>query len=222
MRKAYKAETAAAKDLQKSLDTLKDDRNFRTRTFDKLSKLENKEYTFPSGGVIKMEEGDNFTYTFNNTLIKGAYDKELDTCKLYTVNMPKEKADEMLRSWRKENKETKENNKLFKAYARKELIKAVEGKNINELKNNAAGRKLSFTNADGKKKTFDPFEFDKETLSFTLPEATIEKNGKKITKKHIRIRASYDDKGLIMDKQLSAAKQELSAPAPKPAAGMKK
>ncbi|MBO6140154.1 MAG: hypothetical protein J6O40_00035 [Ruminococcus sp.] len=35
-------------------------------------------------------------------------------------------------------------------------------------------------------------------------------------------RASYDDKGLIMDKQLSAAKQELSAPAPKPAAGMKK
>ena len=67
-----------------------------------------------------------------------------------------------------------EGSKLFKAYARKELIKAVEGKNINKLKNNAAGRKLSFTNADGKKKTFDPFEFDKDTLSFTLPEATIE------------------------------------------------
>ena len=68
----------------------------------------------------------------------------------------------------------------------------------------AAGRKLSLTDADGKKKTFGPFEFDNDTLSFNLPEATIEKNGKKITKKHIRIRASYDDKGLIMDKQLSA------------------
>ncbi|MBQ6676240.1 MAG: hypothetical protein IJM75_08920 [Ruminococcus sp.] len=37
----------------------------------------------------------------------------------------------------------------------------------------------------------------------------------------VKVRASYDKNGLIMDKQLNAAKKELEAPAAKPAAAKK-
>lgn len=221
LRERQAAEIEASRDLQKNIAKLRDDRSFRNSIFEKFSKLEDKEYKFQSGGVIKMEEGDLFTYTFNNTSIKGVYDKELDSCKLYSVNTRKEDADKLIGDWRKKNKETKENEKLFKSRARKELLKAMDGKKIDELKNDAAKRQVEYKKADGRSNSCDPFKFEKDTLTFTLPEVTIEKNGKKITRKNVKVRASYDKNGLIMDKQLNAAKKELEAPAAKPAAAKK-
>ena len=141
--------------------------------------------------------------------------------KLYSVNTRKEDADNLIGDWRKKNKETKENEKLFKSRARKELIKAMDGKKIDELKNDAAKRQVEYKKADGRSNSCDPFKFEKDTLTFTLPEVTIEKNGKRITRKNVKVRASYDKNGLIMDKQLNAAKKELEAPAAKPAAAKK-
>lgn len=192
-------EIKVAKQLEKNITVLRKATNeYENHTFDKLSKEPKKGYTFSDGGVLKIEPDEKFTYTANNTTVKGVYDKELDTCSIYSPDLSKENETKLIDGFRKENKIAKENTKLFEREAKERMIDKLADKSLSQIK------KLQKEGLVG-----DSIKIDKDTVIYKANNLVINNDGKVYNGGHATVKAKLDKKGLVLDNELKEMKQQM-------------